>query len=192
MFQIWPKISQLVCSGWRVMSHASTANWVITTLPNGIVSGALAIWAWFKDQPGPIIAVIFIVTFAAIFICTLAYFGYREPKPEIIQGSPSYVVPAIVFCIVIAFVYLLGGSGNLVVPPRNNIAKSDGNPANRADSAPHIPSDRTIKFDYSTNNGKIAVFDGKNNFVLRFSKASNTSIYLYKDGTNLTRIVRVV
>jgi hypothetical protein len=46
-------------------------------------------------------------------------------------------------------------------------------------------------FDYSTNDGKITVSAGGHAFVLRFSKGDNTSIYLYKDGTNLVRIARV-
>jgi len=45
-----------------------------------------------------------------------------------------------------------------------------------------------MRFYYSTNDGKVTVAD---NFTLRFSKASDTSIHFYRDGTNLTHIARV-
>jgi len=46
-------------------------------------------------------------------------------------------------------------------------------------------------FDYSTNNGLIAVYLNDIGFELRFSKASNNQIHLYKDGTNLVSLSRL-
>lgn len=43
-------------------------------------------------------------------------------------------------------------------------------------------------FDYSTNDGKISIGSGDQQFILRFSKASDREIYLYKDDTNLVQI----
>src|ERR1700730_7188303 len=71
MHQIW----QLICSGWKVMSHASTASWALSLLP-----ALFAAWATFEHLPGPIIAAIFIGLFAAIFLCILAFLGYREQR----------------------------------------------------------------------------------------------------------------
>jgi hypothetical protein len=46
-------------------------------------------------------------------------------------------------------------------------------------------------FDYSTNDGMIEVSGKGTSFTLRFSKASDTAIHLYRDGTNLTHIGRI-
>lgn len=48
-----------------------------------------------------------------------------------------------------------------------------------------------VSFDYSTSNGRIQVGSVERLFVMRFTKASDTSIHLTKHGTNLTWIARV-
>jgi predicted nucleic acid-binding protein len=45
-------------------------------------------------------------------------------------------------------------------------------------------------FDYSTNDGMVDVAGKDTNFILKFSKATNESIHLYRDG-NLARIGRI-
>jgi hypothetical protein len=47
------------------------------------------------------------------------------------------------------------------------------------------------RFDYSTNDGKIAVGGSSFNFILRFSKGSDASIHIYRDGTNLSHLTRI-
>lgn len=59
------------------------------------------------------------------------------------------------------------------------------------DSSHQSLTEIPISFDYSKNDGLFVVGEGVMQFVLRFSKASDTSIYLYKDGTNLQRIARL-
>ena len=49
----------------------------------------------------------------------------------------------------------------------------------------------SIRFDYSTSDGKIVLGNGDQEFQLRFSKAGDKSTYLYKDGTNLKKITRI-
>ena len=85
MYQIW----QFVRFGWRAMSHASTASWALSLLPSGITSALLAAWAWLMRLPNPIVAVIFIVVFAIIFLCTLAWLGYREQTRTSPQAHES-------------------------------------------------------------------------------------------------------
>lgn len=46
-------------------------------------------------------------------------------------------------------------------------------------------------FDYSNNNGEFTIGCGKNTFVTKWSKASNTSIHAYKDGTGIIAIARI-
>jgi hypothetical protein len=46
-------------------------------------------------------------------------------------------------------------------------------------------------FDYSTNDGKIEASGAGTSFILRFSKASDQSIHIYRDGTNLTHVGRI-
>lgn len=46
-------------------------------------------------------------------------------------------------------------------------------------------------FDYSNNNGEFTIGYDKNTFVTKWSKASNTSIYAYKDGTGIIAIARI-
>lgn len=47
---------------------------------------------------------------------------------------------------------------------------------------------RKTCFDYSTNDGLVNVVLNAITFEIRFSKASNESIHVYKDGTNLRAI----
>lgn len=46
-------------------------------------------------------------------------------------------------------------------------------------------------FDYSNNNGEFTIGCNKNIFVTKWSKASNTSIHAYKDGTGIVAIARI-
>ena len=46
-------------------------------------------------------------------------------------------------------------------------------------------------FDYSTNNGTVNVQQGQMAFELHFSKREGSSIYLYREGTNIDAIARV-
>lgn len=46
-------------------------------------------------------------------------------------------------------------------------------------------------FDYSNNNGEFTIGYGKNTFVTKWSKASNTSIHAYKDGSGIIEIARI-
>jgi hypothetical protein len=57
-------------------------------------------------------------------------------------------------------------------------------------SSPASVSTEIIKFDYSTNDGKLRINRSGKVFDVRFSKASNTSIHLYVSGTT-HRIARV-
>lgn len=50
---------------------------------------------------------------------------------------------------------------------------------------------KKVCFDYSTNNGKINILFNSINFELKFSKASNSEIYIYNDGTDIVSIARV-
>jgi hypothetical protein len=77
------RILQLICSGWRAMSHASTASWAIGLLPSGATSAIAASLAWVEHLPGAIVLTILIVVFSVAFICTLAYSGYREQRRNI-------------------------------------------------------------------------------------------------------------
>lgn len=59
-----------------------------------------------------------------------------------------------------------------------------------ANYAPGLVPVRTISFDYSTNDGKLAIEHLGRTFDLAFSKASDLSIHLYRWGTT-RRIARV-
>lgn len=52
-------------------------------------------------------------------------------------------------------------------------------------------SGQTVSFDYSTQDGLVVVGVGDASFGLKFSKASDTSIYVYKDHPSLDRVARV-
>jgi hypothetical protein len=73
------KIRHLLWLGWKAMSVASTASWV---LGGGALSSLVAAWVWFEHQPSSIIATVFIVVLAATFVCTLAYLGSRQTKMQ--------------------------------------------------------------------------------------------------------------
>ena len=73
-------IWQFVYSGWKAMSHASTASWALSLLPSGITSALLAALAWIEHLPGAVVLLIFVVIFAIIFLCTLAWLGRREQQ----------------------------------------------------------------------------------------------------------------
>jgi len=86
MYHIW----QLICFGWKGMSHASTASWVLGLLPSSVSSLLLAALAWAEQLPGAVILTIFIVIFAIIFLCTLAWKGRRDDmiyQKRIIAGK---------------------------------------------------------------------------------------------------------
>ena len=51
--------------------------------------------------------------------------------------------------------------------------------------------DGRICFDYSTNDGLTKIIWNDIIFSIRFTKSCNTSIHIYKDGTNLTAIARL-
>src|ERR1700726_1740093 len=83
MHQILP----LICLGWRAMSHASTASWALSPLPSGIASTLSAVVVWFWEHHGPIVVVTFIVVFATVFMCTLAYLGSRGQQIQSFYNS---------------------------------------------------------------------------------------------------------
>ncbi len=62
------------------MSHASTASWALNLLPSGIISALSAALAWIEHLPGAVILLIFVVIFAIIFLCTLAWVGHRKQR----------------------------------------------------------------------------------------------------------------
>ena len=64
-------------------------------------------------------------------------------------------------------------------------------PDKKPASMRRILKGQTVSFDYSTNNGLIAVGTGAASFGLMFSKAGDTSIYVYKDHPSIVRIARV-
>jgi len=81
------QILQLICLGWKIMSHASTASWALSLLPSGITSALSAALVWFLEQRGPIVVVTFILVFASVFICTLAFLGSREQQIQSFYNS---------------------------------------------------------------------------------------------------------
>lgn len=49
----------------------------------------------------------------------------------------------------------------------------------------------TFTFDYSNNNGEFDIGEGEHLFTTRWSKASDKSIYAYKDASNIDSIARI-
>ena len=52
------------------------------------------------------------------------------------------------------------------------------------------PKSQVVSFDYSTQNGVIVVGTGAASFGLSFTKASDTSIYIYRDHPSIARVAR--
>jgi hypothetical protein len=76
--------------GWRVLTEAHTADWVLYGLIPGIPSVVLGGWTWFIGQPWPIIIAITIIVFAALFLCLLGFLVYRHNRRlSAIVGAPS-------------------------------------------------------------------------------------------------------
>jgi len=75
MHQVW----RLICLGWKTITQASTVAWLLSLLPSTVISIVLASLAWVENQPAATIGVILVVVFGIIFLCTLAYLGYRYP-----------------------------------------------------------------------------------------------------------------
>jgi hypothetical protein len=78
-------LRKFIKRGWHVVTEAHTAHWLYSLLP-GIPSAVLGFGTWFAGQPWPIVSSIAVVVFAALFLCLLAYLGYRA-KTEIHPSS---------------------------------------------------------------------------------------------------------
>lgn len=108
---------------------------------------------------------------------------FRNPDGSLKAGARTYLAPA-------DLKDLLAKDLKALIAPRL-IGGARDTPTRCYVPASADPVSDEVCFDYSTNNGLVTVGQGDCEFRLRFSKASDTAIHLYKDNTNLSAIARI-
>jgi hypothetical protein len=75
-------LGKFVHRGWRFVTEAHTVHWLYSLIP-AVPAVALGWWTQFVGLPAPIIATAATVAFGMLFLCLLAFLGYRASAGDL-------------------------------------------------------------------------------------------------------------
>jgi hypothetical protein len=154
---------------------------------------------WWPEMPRGLVkaAIAFGLVFFVASLFLLAI-GLSPALKDIRRTWPQIgmIVSAAAFIVCGAW-YFLSGLNSEPETPQRALAEAPPPPATPQPQIRANPGidlnqyPRKTCFDYSTNDGLVKLALNAITFEIRFNKASNESIHVYKDGTNLRALARL-